>query len=132
MDFPDCKHQTWALTESKETAPTRFGIRFGLLQPVTIFADARDTTWVEPRIDAEITYGEITDDTMARQSGVQATCAVSFTVKIVLPALRSRQATRICGSGRRLRRRAVVKSAANLLAQSWNIIVRGMRREQTP
>jgi hypothetical protein len=25
-----------------------------------------DTTWVEPRFDAEITYGEITDDGMVR------------------------------------------------------------------
>jgi bifunctional non-homologous end joining protein LigD len=26
----------------------------------------RDTTWVEPRFDAEITYAEITDDGMVR------------------------------------------------------------------
>ena len=42
--------------------------------------DARDTTWVEPRIDAEITYGEITDDTMARQSGVHRAQGVCSTL----------------------------------------------------
>jgi bifunctional non-homologous end joining protein LigD len=36
--------------------------------PLTVSVKKRDTTWVEPRFDAEITYLEITDDGMVRQS----------------------------------------------------------------
>lgn len=32
----------------------------------------RDTKWVEPRFDAEITYGEITDDGMVRHPSFKA------------------------------------------------------------
>src|SRR5262249_34381489 len=32
----------------------------------------RDTTWVEPRFDAEITYAEITDDGMVRHPVLKA------------------------------------------------------------
>jgi ATP-dependent DNA ligase len=40
-----------------------------LARPTTPLAKPlkkRDTTWVEPRFDAEITYAEITDDGMVR------------------------------------------------------------------
>jgi bifunctional non-homologous end joining protein LigD len=36
--------------------------------PLTVPLRKRDTTWVEPRFDAEITYSEITNDGMVRQS----------------------------------------------------------------
>jgi ATP-dependent DNA ligase len=36
------------------------------------FIKKRDTTWVEPRFDAEITYAEITDDGMVRHPVLKA------------------------------------------------------------
>jgi bifunctional non-homologous end joining protein LigD len=37
------------------------------MPPLTVPVKKRDTTWVEPRFEAEITYSEITNDGMVRQ-----------------------------------------------------------------
>jgi bifunctional non-homologous end joining protein LigD len=37
------------------------------MSPLTVPVKKRDTTWVEPRFDAEITYSEVTNDGMVRQ-----------------------------------------------------------------
>jgi bifunctional non-homologous end joining protein LigD len=39
---------------------------------LTVPVKKRDTTWVEPRFDAEITYSEITNDGMVRQPSFKA------------------------------------------------------------
>jgi hypothetical protein len=42
------------------------------MPPLTVPVKKRDTTWVEPRFDAEITYSEITNDGMVRQPSFRA------------------------------------------------------------
>jgi bifunctional non-homologous end joining protein LigD len=42
------------------------------MPPLTVPVKKRDTTWVEPRFDAEITYSEITNDRMVRQPSFKA------------------------------------------------------------
>jgi bifunctional non-homologous end joining protein LigD len=37
------------------------------MSPLTVPVKKRDTTWVETRFDAEITYSEVTNDGMIRQ-----------------------------------------------------------------
>ena len=37
------------------------------MSPLTVPVKKRDTTWVEPRFDAEITYLDVTNDGMVRQ-----------------------------------------------------------------